>query len=328
VGGGTVRPTNSNPNDNFFAFENLPQGDYVAKVKVNEGKELLLYNIVFNLDEAGGSLANARNLGNLGGKRETVNDHVGIPYKEEDYYKFSTDSSARPLFFAVRHESGSKTAKLNGDVKFILFDKNGRTVTEVDSVDREPILSSVSSSDLKPNSEYYVKVRARNQDSTNYHLVLNLEGKNNSGGDNWQHPLPGYTISSPYGWRTHPITGKRSHHGGTDFGTGNSNPTIVSAKAGKVVLAREGLNDTCEGGTNFGYGNLVIIDHGGGILTRYAHLDSISVTEGSQVLSGTPIGTVGTTGCSTGNHLHFEVRINGNSQNPWSGEHTDPMQYI
>ena len=147
--------------------------------------------------------------------------------------------------------------------------------------------------------------------------------------DTWQHPLPGYRITSPYGWRTHPITGKRKFHGGTDFGTGNSNPTIVSAKAGKVVRARYGSGETCSGGgTNLGYGNLVIIDHGGGVLTRYAHLDSISVTEGSQVLSGTPIGTVGTTGCSTGNHLHFEVRINGNSHNAWSGQHTDPMQYI
>ncbi|HWQ70715.1 MAG TPA: peptidoglycan DD-metalloendopeptidase family protein [Desulfitobacteriaceae bacterium] len=124
---------------------------------------------------------------------------------------------------------------------------------------------------------------------------------------NW--PLPGhYEISSPFGWRTHPITGRKSLHTGIDL-PASAGTAINSVGAGDVILA----------GLYGAYGNAVIIDHGGGLSTLYGHQSQIAVSEGQSVAQGQIIGYVGSTGLSTGPHLHFEVRINGNP--------TDPLQY-
>ena len=118
-------------------------------------------------------------------------------------------------------------------------------------------------------------------------------------------PLTNYRLSSGYGMRTHPIFRRRKHHNGLDmsapYGT-----RILAAGAGKVVFA----------GKKGGYGNMVMIDHGRGYATLYAHMSTILTSTGLEVGEGQPIGKVGSTGLSTGNHLHFEVRINGKHQNP------------
>lgn len=123
-------------------------------------------------------------------------------------------------------------------------------------------------------------------------------------------PLPGhYEISSPFGWRTHPITGKRSLHTGTDI-VASTGTTIYAAGAGVVLVA----------GWNTAYGNMTIIDHGSGISTLYGHQSRLDVSEGQTVEANQAIGAVGSTGWSTGAHLHFEVRVGGNP--------TDPLQYF
>lgn len=123
-------------------------------------------------------------------------------------------------------------------------------------------------------------------------------------------PLPGhYEISSPFGWRTHPITGKRSLHTGTDI-VASTGTTIYAAGAGVVIMA----------GWNTAYGNMTIIDHGSGISTLYGHQSRLDVSEGQTVEANQAIGAVGSTGWSTGAHLHFEVRVGGNP--------TDPLQYF
>lgn len=123
-------------------------------------------------------------------------------------------------------------------------------------------------------------------------------------------PLPGhYEISSPFGWRTHPITGKRSLHTGTDI-VASTGTTIYAAGAGVVIVA----------GWNTAYGNMTIIDHGSGISTLYGHQSRLDVSEGQTVEANQAIGAVGSTGWSTGAHLHFEVRVGGNP--------TDPLQYF
>ncbi|EGL83776.1 Peptidase M23 [Caldalkalibacillus thermarum TA2.A1] len=132
-------------------------------------------------------------------------------------------------------------------------------------------------------------------------------------------PVPGHSrITSPLGPRVHPITGQRSFHNGVDIGAPRHVP-VVAAEGGRVVTVvshcREG-NQSCGGG----YGNYVVIDHGSGVRTVYAHLWSASVREGDDVLRGQIIGTVGSTGRSTGPHLHFEVRNNGSP--------VDPMPYL
>jgi murein DD-endopeptidase MepM/ murein hydrolase activator NlpD len=124
-------------------------------------------------------------------------------------------------------------------------------------------------------------------------------GAAESGGGQFQRPVPG-VITSSFGWRVHPVLGTRRLHAGTDF-RGASGDPIRAAEAGTVVLA----------GVKGGYGNCVIIDHGDGLATLYAHQSQILVSEGEQVERGEVIGRVGSTGMSTGPHLHFEVRQYG-----------------
>ena len=123
-------------------------------------------------------------------------------------------------------------------------------------------------------------------------------------------PVPGFDqITSPFGWRMHPILHKRIFHAGIDIsGSGIYGAAIVAAGSGTVIGA----------GPRGGYGNVVMIDHGNGVVTLYAHQRSggIRVAIGQHVKKGQRIGTVGSTGVSTGPHCHFEVRVNGTAVNP------------
>ena len=113
-------------------------------------------------------------------------------------------------------------------------------------------------------------------------------------------PAPSYTrVSSRYGYRS------SGFHGGVDLAAPGGSP-ILAARAGKVLTATY----------HYSYGNYVIVDHGGGISTLYAHASKLLVKKGQTVKKGQQIAKVGTTGNSTGNHLHFEVRINGKRTNP------------
>ena len=116
-------------------------------------------------------------------------------------------------------------------------------------------------------------------------------------------------ITSDFGWRIHPIYGTRRLHAGTDFGVDEGTP--VHAADGGVVV---------EAGWVSGYGYTVIIDHGNGMSTLYAHNSEVAVSPGQTVSKGQVVSYSGNTGGSTGPHLHFEVRING--------EPTDPMGYL
>ncbi len=130
-------------------------------------------------------------------------------------------------------------------------------------------------------------------------------------------PLSSYQyISSPYGPRVHPITGARDgFHYGVDFSAPFGTP-IRAAKGGTVRIASaryQGQNYTSH---KSGYGNYVTIDHGDGTSTTYAHMKYVEVSQGQSVSAGTRIGQVGSTGASTGAHLHFEYAIYGQTTNP------------
>ncbi len=125
-------------------------------------------------------------------------------------------------------------------------------------------------------------------------------------------PVPGYSkISSYYGWRFN----NTDFHTGIDItGSGVHGAPVVAANTGTVVHTK-----TCPyNGYSYGYGTYIIVDHGGGITTLYAHLSAIDCKVGDIVVMGEQIGRVGNTGWSTGAHLHFEVRIDGESVNPIS----------
>lgn len=181
--------------------------------------------------------------------------------------------------------------------------------------DREATIASLESERVA-YEEALQQLEASSQQITQ--LIQQYQSNNQSSGSSYSSPSRGSgryiwpasgPITSPYGMRTHPVTGVYKLHTGIDIGAPNGAP-IVAADAGTVITA----------GWMNGYGNTVIIDHGGGYSTLYAHMSSMAVSGGAGVNQGQVIGYVGSTGWSTGPHLHFEVRINGN--------YTDPLSYL
>ncbi len=125
-------------------------------------------------------------------------------------------------------------------------------------------------------------------------------------------------ISSAYGWRSHPVSGDASFHSGLDIAAPEGAP-IFAASKGVVIFA----------GVNGGYGNMVDIQHDNGYVTRYGHMSKICVYVGQRVDSGSLIGRVGSTGISTGPHVHFEVKDSkNNTMNPLSTLPTRDLMYV
>lgn len=136
--------------------------------------------------------------------------------------------------------------------------------------------------------------------------IKNLQSSSSYAGGSMTWPCPSSSrISSYYGNRLHPILKKYKMHTGIDISAGRGT-SIVAANNGTVMMA----------GWQNGYGYTVVLDHGGGITTLYAHCSKILVSKGQSVKAGQTIAKVGSTGMSTGPHLHFEVRKNGSTTNP------------
>ncbi|HEX2032278.1 MAG TPA: peptidoglycan DD-metalloendopeptidase family protein [Actinomycetota bacterium] len=169
---------------------------------------------------------------------------------------------------------------------------------------REGLLEDIE----ETKAEYEAAVAELQAQSDQIRAVLQSGGSSGSGqvpsGGQLFWPTAG-SISSGFGWRTHPIFGTQRFHSGVDIGGACGQP-IWAAEDGQVISA----------GYNGGYGNATVIDHGGGLATLYAHQSSFAVSSGQSVSRGQTIGYVGTTGWSTGCHLHFEVRVNGSPVDP------------
>lgn len=154
--------------------------------------------------------------------------------------------------------------------------------------------------------ETMLKLAATNSGPLDWKGDGSIATASSSGTGTFTQPVPGHTsISSGYGNRIHPVTKKQSFHSGIDIPAPNGTK-IVASDSGTVTHA----------GTQGTYGKLVKISHANGYETRYAHCSSIDVKKGASVKKGQAIAKVGSTGRSTGNHLHFEIRKNGEATNP------------
>lgn len=142
-----------------------------------------------------------------------------------------------------------------------------------------------------------------------FNQTPNTSFPSNSSSSGFIRPVASSTITSSYGPRVHPVTGQYKVHTGVDFAASTGTP-FVAAKDGVVTTAEY----------HPAYGNMVIIDHGGGLSTLYAHASQLKVSAGQKIKQGQVVSLVGSTGYSTGPHAHFEIRING--------QHVNPMDYI
>ncbi len=158
--------------------------------------------------------------------------------------------------------------------------------------------------------QYEAAIAALEAESAQIRGVIQTTGSTGTGqlGGELAWPTAGPIVSG-FGWRTHPIYGTARFHSGVDIDGACGQP-IVAAESGSVLSA----------GSNGGYGLATVIDHGDGLSTLYGHQSQLGVSSGQSVSRGAQIGLVGTTGLSTGCHLHFEVRING--------EPVDPAPYL
>lgn len=169
-----------------------------------------------------------------------------------------------------------------------------------DSLDAEIVRLQKQISEQKKAEE----AAARARKATRVHSNISVSSAPRNG-QSYTWPLPGhYSISSPYGYRVHPILGYSKFHSGIDIPAPSGTP-IVAAKSGTVIMSK----------LMSGYGNVVMIDHGDTV-TVYAHCSALNVNVGDSVNAGDVVAFVGSTGLSTGAHLHFEVRVNGSTVNP------------
>ncbi len=195
---------------------------------------------------------------------------------------------------AMKEELERQKSELEGMRRQILAN---REEVERVTITREAVLKDLQQ-EIARKEKAIQDLEAESQRLGSY--IESLIRKDGGGGISgklcWPVESPAY-ITSGFGWRNDPITGVRKWHGAIDIGTYGMPNYILAAEGGRVSLA----------GWNGGYGNCIIIDHGGGTATLYAHLSSYLVGSGQTVSRGQRIGRAGTTGYSTGVHLHFEV---------------------
>lgn len=166
--------------------------------------------------------------------------------------------------------------------------------------------SEISSDIAAKEKEYTEALKKEEEAQKNNGSSGSGSSGGSSGGGSWGYPLPyRATVTSAYGWRTHPITGKQSFHNGVDLAAG-SGTAIYAVRSGTVTTATYSSV----------YGYYVTVNHGDGYSSLYAHMTDYVVSNGQYVEKGQLLGYVGSTGWSTGPHLHFTIYYNGSTVNP------------
>lgn len=210
---------------------------------------------------------------------------------------------------ATVENTRAQLEKDKAEAEVLVTDAQAKKAKVEDKESEQQVLLDQAIYDRDISERMYEEIMAASQEVANMIRRSQMSSAGYSGapagagGMIW--PISG-PITSEFGWRTHPIFGTARFHSGLDIG-GDYGMPIYAAASGTVIYA----------GWISGYGNAVIIDHGGGVTTLYGHNDSLNVSEGENVAQGQVIAMCGSTGNSTGPHCHFEVRENGEPVSPY-----------
>lgn len=210
---------------------------------------------------------------------------------------------------ATVENTRAQLEKDKSEAEVLVADAQAKKAKVEDKESEQQVLLDQAIYDRDTSERMYEEIMAASQEVANMIRRSQMSSAGYSGapagagGMIW--PISG-PITSEFGWRTHPIFGTARFHSGLDIG-GDYGMPIYAAASGTVIYA----------GWISGYGNAVIIDHGGGVTTLYGHNDSLNVSEGENVAQGQVIAMCGSTGNSTGPHCHFEVRENGEPVSPY-----------
>lgn len=210
---------------------------------------------------------------------------------------------------ATVENTRAQLEKDKAEAEVLVADAQAKKTKVEDKESEQQVLLDQAIYDRDTSERMYEEIMAASQEVANMIRRSQMSSAGYSGapagagGMIW--PISG-PITSEFGWRTHPIFGTARFHSGLDIG-GDYGMPIYAAASGTVIYA----------GWISGYGNAVIIDHGGGVTTLYGHNDSLNVSEGENVAQGQVIAMCGSTGNSTGPHCHFEVRENGEPVSPY-----------
>ncbi|MGM9576512.1 MAG: murein hydrolase activator EnvC family protein [Anaerovibrio sp.] len=210
---------------------------------------------------------------------------------------------------ATVENTRAQLEKDKAEAEVLVTDAQAKKAKVEDKESEQQVLLDQAIHDRDTSERMYEEIMAASQEVANMIRRSHMSSAGYSGapagagGMIW--PISG-PITSEFGWRTHPIFGTARFHSGLDIG-GDYGMPIYAAASGTVIYA----------GWISGYGNAVIIDHGGGVTTLYGHNDSLNVSEGENVAQGQVIAMCGSTGNSTGPHCHFEVRENGEPVSPY-----------
>ncbi len=220
------------------------------------------------------------------------------------------DKSILDELLRIENEIAEKKQKIENDKKALVDLKKETENTVATQLDVKGQKKELMESMYDDKSGLQAELKAEQAESEAIQKLIlaemdpNRDFQNKKGYYLW--PTPGYKhITSPFGYRIHPVYGYRIFHAGVDIGASNKSK-IISPGNGVVILARY----------YGGYGNAVMIDMGGGVTMLFGHCSSLNVKKGDYVVAGQIIAHVGSTGVSTGPHLHFEVRKNGTAVNP------------
>lgn len=309
-------------------IENLDKKMDNATVELDKVEKELV-ELELKIEKTLAELAEAEE--KIGDKKDTFSKRLRVMYKTGSVgYLEVLLSSANIKDFLSRQDMIKAIAK--HDTELIEYMKEQRDIIDIKKTELEAQKNSVEVSKVKLESrrrdlakatrekedlmgrlEKNKKAYEKEYDKLNDY-AKEIESKivklqKNTGpysGGTMEWPVPVYKrVSDLYGYRIHPVLKTKKMHTGIDIAA-NTGEKVIAASAGTVIYS----------GTLGGYGKTIMIDHGGGIVTLYAHNSSLVVSEGQDVKRGDTIAKIGSTGVSTGPHCHFEVRKNGAYQDP------------